>query len=247
MVVSLHSHSGEFCRHAKGTLEEVVQEAIKQGFRTFGLSEHMPRFRKEHLYPEEADLTPEDLERTFDEYVTEARRLQALYRDQIELLVGMETEYIDKESLEKSLELRNRYNLQYLVGSVHHVRTVPIDFDEPTLTRAEELCAHEVGDCPHGGVEETFRVYFDAQYEMLQTLQPEVVAHFDLIRLFRPKHELSEVVWAKIRRNVDYVVQYGGIFEVNTSAWRKGLPYAYPQRDILEVGRLVSFSSAELG
>jgi len=50
---SHHSHSGQFCAHAKGTLEEVVQAAIKKGFTTFGLSEHVPRYRDQDLYPEE--------------------------------------------------------------------------------------------------------------------------------------------------------------------------------------------------
>jgi histidinol-phosphatase (PHP family) len=235
MVVSFHSHSGEFCRHAKGNLEEVVLEAVAQGFRTFGLTEHMPRFRTEDLYPEESDLTPADLERIFADYVKEARRLQREFEGKIELLVGMETEYINAESLVKSLAIKEEYKLDYLVGSIHHVREIPIDFDEPTLVRAEQLCASEAGDCPHGGTEEVFRVYFDAQYEMLKALKPEVVAHFDLIRLFRPEHAISEAVWERIRRNVAFIVSYGGLFEVNTSAWRKGLPYAYPQRDILEV------------
>lgn len=55
-MITQHSHSGEFCLHAKGTLEEVVQEAIAQGFTTFGLSEHVPRYKREHLYPEEVSL-----------------------------------------------------------------------------------------------------------------------------------------------------------------------------------------------
>lgn len=58
MTISHHSHSGQFCRHAKGTLEEVVQKAIRQGFSTFGLSEHVPRYDKEHFYPEEVRLAP---------------------------------------------------------------------------------------------------------------------------------------------------------------------------------------------
>lgn len=56
MTISHHSHSGQFCRHAKGTLEEVVEEAIRQGFTTFGLSEHVPRYKKEHFYPEEVSV-----------------------------------------------------------------------------------------------------------------------------------------------------------------------------------------------
>lgn len=53
MTVSHHSHSGEFCCHAKGTLSEVVDEAIRQGFSTFCLSEHVPRYQESHMYPEE--------------------------------------------------------------------------------------------------------------------------------------------------------------------------------------------------
>lgn len=48
--------TGQFCRHAKGQLEEVVQEAIRKGFRVYGLSEHVPRYRVEDLYPEEVIL-----------------------------------------------------------------------------------------------------------------------------------------------------------------------------------------------
>lgn len=53
MPHSHHSHSGQFCKHAKGTLEEVVLEAIRQGFQVFGLTEHVPRYRTTDLYPEE--------------------------------------------------------------------------------------------------------------------------------------------------------------------------------------------------
>ena len=53
MVVSLHSHSGEFCLHAVGDLEDVVLSAITKGVLVYGLSEHMPRYRSQDLYPEE--------------------------------------------------------------------------------------------------------------------------------------------------------------------------------------------------
>ena len=53
MPFSHHSHSGQFCKHASGTLEEVVLEAIRQKFRVYGLTEHVPRYREQDLYPEE--------------------------------------------------------------------------------------------------------------------------------------------------------------------------------------------------
>ena len=54
-------HSGEFCGHAKGQLSAVVQAALERGFTTYGLSEHAPRYELQHLYPEEAGLTPVDV------------------------------------------------------------------------------------------------------------------------------------------------------------------------------------------
>ena len=53
LMFSHHSHSGQFCKHAHGTLEEVVKEAIRKGFNLYGLTEHVPRYRTDDLYPEE--------------------------------------------------------------------------------------------------------------------------------------------------------------------------------------------------
>jgi len=56
MPFSHHSHSGQFCHHAKDTLEEMIQTAISKGMRVIALTEHMPRDRIEDLYPEEVNL-----------------------------------------------------------------------------------------------------------------------------------------------------------------------------------------------
>ncbi len=53
MPFSHHSHSGEFCAHAHGTLEEMVQAAIAKKLEVFALTEHMPRDQASDLYPEE--------------------------------------------------------------------------------------------------------------------------------------------------------------------------------------------------
>ena len=56
MPISSHSHSGQFCKHAFSTLEEVVLRAIEVGFTHYGLSEHMPRYLPEDLYDEEIEV-----------------------------------------------------------------------------------------------------------------------------------------------------------------------------------------------
>lgn len=53
MPFSHHSHSGQFCHHAKDSLEQMVQAAVQKRMRVFALTEHMPRDQDEDLYPEE--------------------------------------------------------------------------------------------------------------------------------------------------------------------------------------------------
>ncbi|RUS22633.1 hypothetical protein BC938DRAFT_475221, partial [Jimgerdemannia flammicorona] len=85
MPFSHHSHSDQFCLHAKGILEDIVLEAIRKGFKIYGLSEYMSRYAPTELYPEEVE---------FESFLTEAHRLQEKCRFPITLLVGTEIEYI---------------------------------------------------------------------------------------------------------------------------------------------------------
>lgn len=59
MAFTMHSHSGQFCPgHAKDELENVVKHAISIGYKTIGLTEHMPRTELSDLYPEEVSCCP---------------------------------------------------------------------------------------------------------------------------------------------------------------------------------------------
>ncbi|KAJ1915659.1 hypothetical protein H4219_004189 [Mycoemilia scoparia] len=230
MPFTFHTHSGQFCNHAHGTLEEVIESAKSKKFHTIGLSEHIPRTRAKDLYPEESHLTPPDLFELFENYVEEARRLKALNENKINIIIGAETEYITPEATSLIEELRSKYSLDYVVGSLHHVKEIPIDFDKETYQKALDSCG--------GDYNELYSVYFDAQYELITRIKPEVIGHFDLIRIFSPKSEQSLAdrpeVWAKVQRNIDAAIKYNAIFEINSRAWKKGLPNAYPLKDVLQ-------------
>lgn len=92
-----------------------------------------------------------------------------------------------------------------------------------------------------GGTEERlFEAYFDAQFAMLEALKPAVVGHFDLIRLFcadptKGLRNYGDGVWQRVERNVNFVVSYGGLTELNSSSIRKGWDEPYPRRDVCEV------------
>lgn len=54
MAFTMHSHSGQFCPgHAADELEDIIKHAISVGYKTIGLTEHMPRYDERDLYPEE--------------------------------------------------------------------------------------------------------------------------------------------------------------------------------------------------
>jgi len=92
--------------------------------------------------------------------------------------------------------------------------------------------------------------YLDAQYEMIEALEPEVVGHFDLCLLFNPGYRLDglgrEEVWSRVKRNVERVVRYGGLFEANGAAIRKGWETSYPSKEVLRVSESVCLDQTKL-
>lgn len=162
-----------------------------------------------------------------------ARQLQAENSKSLsapQILVGAEIEWIRPTYGQHVTDLLSKYPLDLFVGSVHHVHGVPIDYDESSYQRALEIAGSE---------EALFSDYFDAQLEMLQALKPPVVGHLDLIRLLSNRKNgplnWSEVVWGKIVRNLNFINEYGGLVEVNSSGLRKGLLEPYPKREVMEV------------
>jgi histidinol-phosphatase (PHP family) len=233
MPFSHHSHSGQFCPgHASNTLEEVIQKAVSKGLKVFGLTEHMPRHDIDQ-YPEERG-SGSNLDWHFKNeaaYVKEALRLREQYQSKIHLPLGFECDWIRPESKELIERSISTHPYDYFLGSVHHVHTIPIDYDAEMYVAARQKA---------GGTDERlFEDYFDAQFEMLQAVRPPVVGHMDLIRLksANPNGSFKTMsgVWHRIVRNLDYISGYGGTLEVNTAALRKGMNEPYPQKEICQV------------
>jgi len=179
-------------------------------------------------------LTLGYLETTFEDFVTEAWRLKEKYASQITLLVGLESEYITSQTLTQIEDILQRHQkkIQLIVGSVHHVSEVPIDLDRTTFGQALRKF-----DSNESQLDTLVMAYLDQQYDLLKALQPEIIGHFDLCRLFLPDFSLrSNVkVWTRVERNVKIAIEYGALFEVNGGAFRKGWTTAYPGQDVFEL------------
>ncbi|KAJ9637025.1 hypothetical protein H2204_004948 [Knufia peltigerae] len=235
MPYSHHSHSGQFCPgHARDRLEEVVEAALSKRMQVLALTEHMPR-HDDDRYPEEVEAGMTFASYHLENeraYFEEAERLREKYQGRIDLLVGFEGEWIrPQESADLVRRSLDVYRPDFFIGSVHHVHTIPIDYDGEMYGRARQVA---------GGTDERlFEDYFDSQADMLRSLRPPVVGHFDLIRLKSDDPDGSFVamkgVWERILNNLDYIASYGGVLEINTASLRKGLDEPYPKAEICQV------------
>ena len=229
-LVSIHGgHSGQFCSHAQDSLETVIQAYIAKHFAWVGITEHMPPAADGFLYPEErqAGLNVQRMQDRFDHYFKEGRRLQKKYADQLEIFIGFETEACSG-AIALAHELRERYKPDYVLGGVHHVADIPFDYSQE---------AYDLAVAAAGGIEALYCRYFDLQYELVQTLRPEVVAHFDLIRIFDPDYArrwTQPAIARRIQRNLELIARLNLILDYNVAALRKGAAEPYLSGPILE-------------
>lgn len=233
-LVSLHGgHSGEFCDHAQDRLEQLVQGAVALGMATYGLTEHAPRVEPRHVYDEEKALgwDTDHLLDLFARYAAEAKRLQAAYADQIELLAGFETEVIPEGRYVAVMRgLKDQHQLDYMVGSVHWVDGIIIDYTRDRFDQAVEA---------QGGLERLALRYYDIAAEMIATLRPEVVGHLDLVRRHGGNDPALETpaVRERARAVLALMKEHDAILDINTAGYRKGLGTPYPAPWLLEAAR----------
>lgn len=223
--VSLHGgHSGEFCDHATGTLREILEAAVAQGYHTFGVSEHAPRLGAQYLYKNEIEMGWDVLKliRDFQAYASAISELRDEFDDRLTVLCGFEIEVVPgNRYIEVMQGYRRQYSFEYIVGSVHHLHDISID------SSFEEF---EVAMAVAGGLEPLAIHYYETVARMVEALKPEVVGHLDLIR--KNAGPYGPVDTPPIRRAaldaLEVIRQHGGILDLNTAGYRKGLGSPYP-------------------
>ena len=231
--VSVHGgHSGQFCHHAENTLEEIVQQYIGKHFPWVGITEHVPAISDALRYPDQiaAGLTAEMLMTRFRAYIRECRRLQRHYAAAIKIYTAIEIETYS--GYERYIpDLIATFQPDYLVGSVHFVDDMGFDYSRDQYDRAAAAV---------GGKDALYCRYFDQQYEMIKLLQPAVVGHFDLIRIFDPEYQarlLQPAIMERIRRNLALIRDLDLILDFNLRALLKGASEPSISRPILQIAR----------
>ncbi|HHE06033.1 MAG TPA: histidinol-phosphatase HisJ family protein [Epsilonproteobacteria bacterium] len=206
MRVDLHNHTTR-CNHAQGTVDEYIQRAIELGIDIYGFSEHAPMDFDEHYRLKFDEM---------DAYVSDILHAKERYKNDIDILLGYEVDWLQGHMDERVLHA----NVDYLIGSVHFIDKW--GFDNPEF----------IGGWKNKDIDEIWQAYFEATEAMAESGKFDIVGHFDLIKVFKfmPKKEITSLaenaLQAIKKSNMD--------MEINTAGLRKPVGEMYPSRALLE-------------
>lgn len=211
-MINLHSHT-EFC-DGRASMAEMAKAAFSAGFNKWGISPHSPICCPSGANMKAADMT---------DYLAESNRLKKEYDAKMQILIGMEIDYISKD-FGPHTEYFQNLPLDYSIGSVHFVRTregMPVDVDGPAERFLKYLESAYDGDLRY--VAET---YFHMELEMLDRGGFDIIGHLDKIgdNGSHAQYDLEEQDWYAdlvdkvIFKSVDKDV----IIEINTKKFDTG-------------------------
>lgn len=114
MRYNLHTHTYR-CHHATGEDRDYVEAAIKAGMKTLGFADHCPQFFPTDYYST-FRMRPE----AAAEYVDSLRALKKEYKNDIDILIGFETEYYP-EIFGRFMEFIVPLDLDYMIMGQHFI------------------------------------------------------------------------------------------------------------------------------
>ena len=219
MIVDLHNHT-TLCNHAEGTSEEYLLSAIKSNTKYFGFSDHAPM-----------DFDPKYRMnfKQMTEYEDEILRLKEKYKNEIEVLLGYEVDYLKGKMDNRVLNAK----VDYLIGSVHFIEGW--GFDNPEF----------IGRYEEQDIDEIWQKYFDTIEEMANTRLFDIVGHLDLIKVFKfmPKKDIKEIA----KKALNAIKEADMVLELNVAGYRNPVAEPYPSKELLkdafDLGIPITFAS----
>lgn len=216
MKFDLHTHHFR-CGHADGDIREYIEAGIKHGLTAIGISDHSPYFgnKEDHPNPRIAMATSE-----FEHYVAEVLRLKEEYKDKIEVLLGVESDYFPRHA-ETYRAVYAKYPFDYIIGSIHATRGVSIFNKNRWKNLTEE---QKIEEKEH---------YYEMIRQSARSGMFQVLGHIDAMKGYYPAFSDIPSVRA-IDETLQVIGENGLAIEINTSGKTKDVGGWYPSDAILE-------------
>ena len=210
-MFDLHMHTT--WSDGENTPEEMIEEAIRLGLETVGISDHSS-----------GDPCGMTLEQSV-EYRAEIARLKEKYAGQIRVLCGLERDFMTDDFTE----------YDYTIGSVHWLRMpdghrISIDWTPEKLREGAEKYFG-------GDMVALAEAYYEAEARVAEVTKCDIIGHFDLVTKFNerdPSIDLQDPRYVKAwQQAADILLKTGKVFEINTGAIAKGYRTGpYPSAEI---------------
>lgn len=218
---NLHTHSS-FC-DGKGDPQEYVVSALNKNFHLLGFSSHAPvPFTNNFAIKNDEELR---------NYCRTIRDLAVEYADRINIYLALEIDYIEGVYSDfHAIKMNN--GLDYTIGSVHLVRNE--NRDELWFIDGARVETYDEGlqRIFNGNVKQAVTAYYEQVKRMLITQRPDILGHFDKIKMHNNNRYFSEdEPWYRelVMDLLDKIVETGVIPEVNTRGiYKKRSKDLYP-------------------
>lgn len=225
-LTNYHTHT-LFC-DGKDSAENFVKAAIEKGFKGIGFSSHAPlEFA--------ADWTM--AQKNLDEYVSHISDLKEKYSDKIEILTGLEYDYIDSSVLENHVHAFDS-RLDYFILSVHFLGK----YDDGTpwsVDGTEDEIKKGIAQTFAGDAKLAATKYFEFLGDGVLKYKPTIVGHADLIKLHNKNNIFFDEneSWYQDAAFLllDKIKEAGSILEINTGGILRNLvDDFYPSAFLIE-------------
>jgi histidinol-phosphatase (PHP family) len=208
--------------------EDYILKAVELGLRMLGFTEHSP-------LPFENTFSFKLAKK--DEYLSLIKSLKLKYRNQVEIALGMEFDYIPGMS-EDFNSIRKLFGLDYSIGSVHLVgkgNKEDLWFIDGPKAEIYDAGLEQFFGCD---IRKAVTTYYHQVNEMLETQQFEIIGHMDKIKMHnRDRYFKESEGWYRelVSETLDLIKQKGVIVEINTRGiYKKRSDTTYPGPDILK-------------
>ena len=197
--------------------ERYREAAADRGIAELGVAEHIHRFTQAlevWQHPWYRQWATDDL----DAYA-------AFVREETDLRLGLEVDYLPGRE-DRLGGLLERYEWDYVVGSVHFVGDHAIDVDEVAF----DVWRHAAT------AEQVWRRYFETLAEAARSGLFDILAHPDLVKVWgtgRPLPDRDPRFFYEPA--VEAMAEAGVAVEVSTAGLRKPAAEIYPSRALLEM------------
>ena len=206
-LFNLHTHT-HFCDGSEAP-ENYVKKAIELGFYSLGFSGHSPLpFENEFAIPENKLL----------DYASEINRLKEVYKDQIEIYLALEYDYIPGMLDDFSI-FEKQIKPDYIIGSIHLVRNG--DTGELWFTDGPKQQTYDDGLSAifDNDIRKAVSAFYHQTNQMIETQKFDIVGHLDKIIMHNKDRFFTEdEPWyvSLVDETLDLVKSKNLILEVNT-------------------------------